>query len=349
VIQKSNRAAVGKRQRTFAGEGQMNVNYWLERLIHRPYGMQARHPANRELSVRIAREGVSNYFPLGTSDPDIAASQALRIHRIIVERGWETAREQFNREVTLAFHWIDNPLAWTYTTINTRPPAENESDIHVLPQAGRIPAAVIEYDSGVRQSLAWCLNQMEGFYCAATFRNASRARAALAKRRVQLILLNQGLAESSEFMQWHELKLQNAGGACLGYSIYPDSEGLFASTPGGAVCYLLRRRQPTKFLEPIHDVPAGVTLSHQELTSRAWLYFKQLFASRPAADTAQASPGLTQREHEVLALLSNGHPDKEIADKLSISIYTVHGHVRNIFEKLGVHNRTEAVVRYLQK
>jgi DNA-binding NarL/FixJ family response regulator len=58
---------------------------------------------------------------------------------------------------------------------------------------------------------------------------------------------------------------------------------------------------------------------------------------------------LTQREHEVLALLSKGQLDKEIAERLDISIYTVHEHVRNIFEKLGVHNRTEAVVKFLQK
>ena len=58
---------------------------------------------------------------------------------------------------------------------------------------------------------------------------------------------------------------------------------------------------------------------------------------------------LTQREHEVLALLSKGQLDKEIAARLDISIYTVHEHVRNIFEKLRVHNRTEAVVKFLHK
>jgi len=58
---------------------------------------------------------------------------------------------------------------------------------------------------------------------------------------------------------------------------------------------------------------------------------------------------LTHREHEVLALLSKGYVDKEIADSLRISIWTVHGHVKNIFEKLGVHTRTEAVIKFLQK
>ena len=61
------------------------------------------------------------------------------------------------------------------------------------------------------------------------------------------------------------------------------------------------------------------------------------------------SPHLTQREGEVLALLCKGQMDKEIAVRLDISIHTVHEHVRNIFEKLHVHNRTEAVVKLLQK
>ncbi len=56
---------------------------------------------------------------------------------------------------------------------------------------------------------------------------------------------------------------------------------------------------------------------------------------------------LTQREREVLALLSEGQLDKEIAARLDISIHTAHEHVRNIFEKLCVRNRTEAVVKFL--
>jgi DNA-binding NarL/FixJ family response regulator len=145
-----------------------------------------------------------------------------------------------------------------------------------------------------------------------------------------------------------EVSQRGARFPVLRYSTYPDSESLFAATPGGAVCYLLRRRLPTEFLEPIHNLPAG-RLSQNELGTRAWNYFKDLLAARPASVDAEILNSLTQREHEVLALLSSGSPDKEIASRLGISVYTVHGHVRNIFVKLGVHNRTGAVVKYMQK
>ena len=85
------------------------------------------------------------------------------------------------------------------------------------------------------------------------------------------------------------------------------------------------------------------------MADAAWQYFKDTVFSSPIGGSTQELTNLTQREHEVLALLSKGHQDKAIADKLRISVYTVHVHVRNIFEKLGVHNRTGAVVKYFQK
>ncbi len=334
-----------------AGEtDQSDAGYWIERLIHRPYAMGLPTSASQELSVRIEHEGISHYFPLGTEDPRIAANQALSIHQTTVGQGWAAAKRQFNRELTVGFRWIDNPLAWTYTTIHTgRPIPTGRINRGSAPPAGKTGVAIIEPDAGVRQSLAWCLDQMEGFYCAAAFNSAFRAMAELRRRSFPLMLVSLSLADGPGLTQLNEWKTRGTETASLRYSIYPDSEELFAATPGGAVCYLLRRRPPAEFLEPIHNVSTSEGLSNQELAARAWQYFKNIFALRPSSGPGQVSTNLTQREHEVLALLSHGHPDKEIASRLNISIYTVHEHVRNIFEKLGVHNRTGAVVKYLQK
>jgi DNA-binding NarL/FixJ family response regulator len=124
---------------------------------------------------------------------------------------------------------------------------------------------------------------------------------------------------------------------------------MFRATPGGAGTYLLRRTPPTQFLEPIAEVLARGNLSDEEMAAGVWQYFKNTVASLPIGGPPRQLTHLTQREHEVLALLSKGQLDKEIAERLGISIYTVHEHVRNIFEKLRVHNRTEAVVKFLQK
>jgi DNA-binding NarL/FixJ family response regulator len=58
---------------------------------------------------------------------------------------------------------------------------------------------------------------------------------------------------------------------------------------------------------------------------------------------------LTARELEILNYVGKGYLDKEIAAALELSVFTVHNHLKNIYEKLGVHNRTEAVLKYLQK
>jgi DNA-binding NarL/FixJ family response regulator len=133
------------------------------------------------------------------------------------------------------------------------------------------------------------------------------------------------------------------------YSVYDDSEELFRRTPGGAGTYLLRRTRPTEFLEPIAGWLKAGNLVKGGMALAAWQYFKECVASMAIGGAARQLGNLTQREHEVLGLLSKGHPDKEIADALGISIHTVHEHVRNVFEKLGTHNRTEAAVRFLQK
>ena len=133
------------------------------------------------------------------------------------------------------------------------------------------------------------------------------------------------------------------------YSVYEDSEELFRATPGGAGTYLLRRLPPTEFLEPIAGWLKQGRLLGEELAPAVWQYFKDGVASMPVGGSARQLANLTQREHEVLGLLSKGHPDKDIADRLDISVHTVHEHVRNIFDKLGAHNRTEAAVKFLHK
>ena len=69
----------------------------------------------------------------------------------------------------------------------------------------------------------------------------------------------------------------------------------------------------------------------------------------PDAAPIDGQPHLTPREHQVMTHLSRGALDKEIAELLRISVWTVHNHLKNIYEKLGVQNRTEAVMEYLQK
>ena len=102
------------------GTDRFDRDFWAQRLIHREYTMSLDLKTARELSVRVDHQGTSHYFPLGTDDPKLAANRALRIYQAVASQGWKTANERFRRELTVAFRWLDNPLAWTYTTIHTQ-------------------------------------------------------------------------------------------------------------------------------------------------------------------------------------------------------------------------------------
>jgi DNA-binding NarL/FixJ family response regulator len=330
--------------------GKSGAAYWEQRLIRREYTMSLQPPARQELSVRINHAGTGHYFPLGTDDHRVAAKLALRIYQTITAQGWEAANSRFSRELTVAFRWLDVPLAWTYTTIHTLNAVSRDSPIE--PRAGA-PAVcevtVTESDAGTRHALEWCINHMDGFRCVAAHGSAAEALRESTRRRVHLALVSHSLADRPGTVFLAEMKASVPETCGLLYSVYEDSEELFRTTPGGAGTYILRRTTPTRFLEPIEERLKQGRLLGEEMAPAVWQYFKDSLSSMPVGGTARQLANLTQREHEVLALLSKGQPDKEIADQLGISIYTVHEHVRNIFDKLGAHNRTEAAVKFLQK
>jgi DNA-binding NarL/FixJ family response regulator len=325
-------------------------DYWAQRLIRQQYTMSLDMKPAQEFSVQVDHQGTSHYFPLGTDDPKLAANRALRIYRAVASQGWKTANERFRRELTVAFRWIDSPLAWTYTTIHTQTdiPRQPSADTRHA-GAGRLKVAIAESDGGIRKALMCCINQMEDFCCVAAFATAAEALRQLPRLSASLVLVSHSLADKSGADCLDELKVTAPALAALLYSVYKDSDELFRSTPGGAGTYLLRRTPPNRLLEPIAEVLAKGNLSRAEIAAGVWQYFKNTVASLPMGARPRQSPHLTQREGEVLALLCKGQMDKEIAVRLDISIHTVHEHVRNIFEKLHVHNRTEAVVKLLQK
>ena len=324
--------------------------YWKERLIHRHYHSLPQTESSRELFVRIQHEETSYCFPLGTTERDAAAQRASHLYRTIVDEGWERACDRFPRELTLAFHWQENPLAWTYTALHTRT-APLERDTIPAPTAptGQLQVLIAEPDGGLRLALADCINAMDGLYRASTVAAAGEALRLASRQPPHLLLANQHLVDWPGRVWLEKLRAVAPHVTGLIYSVHEDSQELFRATPGGASAYLLRRTAPAQVLDPLRGVLGQPDLSPRNIADCTWLYFKNAIASGANGGSPTELTSLTQREHEVLALLSKGHAHKFIAARLRLSAYTVHGHVRNIFEKLGVHNRVEAVVKYFQK
>jgi DNA-binding NarL/FixJ family response regulator len=325
-----------------------DVEYWRRRLIHRKYPEGSGPEGDREFSVRIEHASTCHYFPLGTSDETQAADQAMRIYQAVVDRGWTYANAAFSRELSVVLRWQDNPLTWTYTTIHTH--RSNHQKLPTKEAGGRLVehnVALIEPDTGIRSAMEACASGQPGFRCEVSFASVAEALREIPRRPVSFVLANQDLPIEPGTASLDELQHLKAGLVVVVYSVFEDTDQLFKATPGGSDIYMLKRTPSLRLFEPITELAEPVT--REQIASHIRDYFQRLSASLPSDPASGKLAKLTPREHEVLALLSKGYLDKEIAASLDISIWTVHGHVKNIFEKLNVHSRSGAVVKFLQK
>ncbi|MBI4657379.1 MAG: response regulator transcription factor [Verrucomicrobia bacterium] len=322
--------------------------YWKPRLVYRKYTEILRPGQEPEFSARIQHEGISFYFPLRTNDEPQAAARAAEIYRTLAVDGWEEAGRMVRREVTVAVFWWDNPLAYTYTTVFTQPNEAENAASEVRPNADAgCRAILIEPDPGVRNALKFWLNRHKGFSCDAAYATPAEGLREVPDKKPDLVLVNRVLDEASDRQLLPRFKALLPDLAAFTYGVHEDADQVYYSFSGVSAGYITRRRPPTNLLDPVTS-PAS-SLSSRQAAHLIRNYFQNFFSVPLATDEAPEARLLTSRENEILDHVSKGYVDKEIASRLGISRWTVHGHLKNIYEKLGVHTRTEAAVKYLQK
>ena len=125
---------------------------------------------------------------------------------------------------------------------------------------------------------------------------------------------------------------------CLMCTVYEDNDRIFNALEAGASGYILKKSASRQILEAVHDIYEGGSPMSSEIARRV----VQSFNRRKERNILQDF-SLTNREQEILGQLEKGFLYKEIAHTLSISVETVRRHVHNIYEKLHVSNRTEAL------
>jgi len=142
------------------------------------------------------------------------------------------------------------------------------------------------------------------------------------------------------------IKAQNPSTAILVLTAYDNDQYIFAVLDAGAAGYLLKSVDSQELVGAVRAVHAGESVLHPTVARKV---LDRLASRRPKPVDEAGVERLTQREMEVLRLAAKGLSNREIAKELVLSVRTVHGHLSNIFGKMQVGSRTEAVIKALRK
>ena len=205
---------------------------------------------------------------------------------------------------------------------------------------------LIEDSRQVREALSLILNNSPGYQCVEAFPDAEQALARFPQDPPDVALVDINLPGMSGIECVRHLKARAPRLEILMLTIETDAERVFQSLAAGASGYLVKNVPPSKLLEAIDEVVRGGAPMSGPIARLVVRNFRE--APPPVPSDAggldqEARP--TAREREILDLIAQGLRTKEIGTRLGISPQTVQTHVRNIYEKLHVRSRTEAVLR----
>jgi len=212
-----------------------------------------------------------------------------------------------------------------------------------LPTTAAINVAIIEDLREVREGLAMLINGTSGFACVGRFRSMEDAIANLSREQPDVVLTDIGLPGMDGIAGIKILKEQFPNLPVLALTVYDDDERIFAALCAGACGYLLKNTQPARLLESLREVKAGGAPMSPEVARRVITLFQNF------TPPTNAAYHLTPQEKELLKMLVEGHTYKTAAYQLGISIHTVSFHLRNVYEKLRVHSKSEAVAKALRE
>jgi DNA-binding NarL/FixJ family response regulator len=216
------------------------------------------------------------------------------------------------------------------------------NEARAMTEKTQIKVAIVDDDEGIRASLATLIRRAPALRLTGDYADAETALKEIPSRPPDVVLMDINMPGMKGVECVRQLKAILPKAQFLMLTVYEDSDSLFNSLKAGASGYLLKRTASARLLEAIHDVHGGGSPMSPQLARRVVQFF-----SRPAADNSPVSR-LAPGEKEFLDQLSKGYAYKEIADRMNISIDTVRSYVRTVYEKLHVHSRTDAVVKYLR-
>lgn len=205
-----------------------------------------------------------------------------------------------------------------------------------------IQVGIVEDEKQIGESLRILIDGSEGFSCKHVFLDAESAIIAIPKLQLDVILMDIHLPLKDGIACVGELSAKTPATNYVMCTSFEDSDSVFKALKAGANGYITKTTQPSKILDAIVEVYNGGSPMSSNIARKVVASFHRL----PEVNSELKK--LSQREKEILFHLSEGLRYKEIADKLFLSTETVRTHIRNIYEKLQVNSRTEALNKTLR-
>jgi DNA-binding NarL/FixJ family response regulator len=180
----------------------------------------------------------------------------------------------------------------------------------------------------------------------ASFPSAEDAMDKIPALKPQVVLMDINLGGMSGIECVRRLKPVNPDILYMMCTVYEEDEKIFEALRAGASGYILKKTAPGKLLDAIKELSEGGAPMSSQIARKVVAAFSKAKPTTEEAASADDIAALSNREKEILELLSKGMLYKEIANSLYISPETVRKHVYHIYEKLHVNNRVEAVNKY---
>jgi len=205
-----------------------------------------------------------------------------------------------------------------------------------------IKVGIVEDNKTLREGFETLLNRTPGLQCVCTCATVAEALKKIPKALPDVVLMDIQLPDATGVECTARIKELLPAVQIVIVTVYEDSERIFQALRAGACGYLLKRAEPEKIIAAIQEAREGGVPMTPEIARKVIGQFRQ---QTTAASQLEA---LTDREREVLELVMHGHANKAIAERLGVTVAAIKWHLQHIYEKLHVHSRTEAALKFKQ-
>lgn len=208
----------------------------------------------------------------------------------------------------------------------------------------RAPVWVVEDSALYRDTVSELIGRSQHIRCSRVFADGESALAVLddGKDLPRLILMDLGLPGMSGIECTRCIRKKSPATPVVMLTVHQSNDRIFEAICAGASGYLLKSATGDEILRGLENVLHGGAAMDSQIARRVLEMFSRMA-------TPQVDYGLSDREHQILELLVEGHTKQQIADQLFLSPHTIDGHVRNIYTKLHVNTRSGAVAKALRE